>query len=372
MRELLRQDIDWEEVIKLALYHMIMPLVYLELKNNYAHLVPGVVLEQLRQHFADISKYNVHLTGRLINLLTLFEAKGIAAVPFKGPVLAQSLYGNIAFRQFSDLDLLIHKRDVCKTRALLLAEGFKPQFQLTPRQQSKFIKIRNEDQFFRDDGTTVDLHWALIPRYFATQFDLDYLRDRLKSTKLADKEMPTLSTEDMLLFLCIHASKHGWDRLSLIRDVALLIHSDQSIDWSRAIRQAKAQRCERMLFLALYQAKDLFRIELPGEVAESMQQDSALNSLVERIYIRFLSDVDSSPHFFENQLFPLRAMDRSWDKFRYSFDALLTPTPLEWQLISLPRGFSPLYYLIRPMRLIAKHTLASLKYFSGRKYSPSN
>ena len=45
--------------------------------------------------------------------------------------------------------------------------------------------------------------------------------------------------------------------------------------------------------------------------------------------------------------------DRSW----YWIDTMLTPTPLEWEIINLPQWLFPLYYWIRLIRLILKHAL---------------
>ena len=80
-------------------------------------------LDQLRDDFNDNSRRNLFLTRELLNLLTLFETHQIPAIPFKGPVLAASVYGNLALRQFSDLDLIIHKQHVAKARELLVSAG---------------------------------------------------------------------------------------------------------------------------------------------------------------------------------------------------------------------------------------------------------
>jgi len=60
--------------------------------------------------------HNFFLTKELLELLTLFEAHCIPASPYKGPALAIMAYGNLALRQFSDLNILVHKRpDVFST-----------------------------------------------------------------------------------------------------------------------------------------------------------------------------------------------------------------------------------------------------------------
>ena len=45
-----------------------------------------------------------HLSSHRFAALPL---QGIAAIPYKGPVLAAAVYGNLALRTFSDLDILV-------------------------------------------------------------------------------------------------------------------------------------------------------------------------------------------------------------------------------------------------------------------------
>ena len=117
--------------------------------------------------FNDNSRRNLFLTKELLNLLTLFETHQIAAIPFKGPVLAASVYKNLALRQFSDLDLIIHKQHVAKARELLISHGYRPQFDLNDSQETAFVRSYPAQCFERDDGkVVVDLHWTMTSRDF--------------------------------------------------------------------------------------------------------------------------------------------------------------------------------------------------------------
>ena len=49
--------------------------------------------------------------SELLRITHHLAKKEIRAIPYKGPVLAQSAYGDLALRHFSDLDLLISPRD---------------------------------------------------------------------------------------------------------------------------------------------------------------------------------------------------------------------------------------------------------------------
>ncbi len=62
--------------------------------------------------------------GRLVEILRLLEANNITAIPYKGPVLAASVYDNLVLRQAGDLDILVHSRDVSKAKALISSLGF--------------------------------------------------------------------------------------------------------------------------------------------------------------------------------------------------------------------------------------------------------
>jgi len=59
---------------------------------------------------------NVFLTNKLFEILNLFKKNDILALPFKGPVLAESVYGDLSLRQFVDLDILVHNHDAISTK----------------------------------------------------------------------------------------------------------------------------------------------------------------------------------------------------------------------------------------------------------------
>ena len=49
---------------------------------------------------------------------------------FRGPVLAERLYGDITARQFADVDLLVKPHDVQAVGDFLVGDGYRPQFSL--------------------------------------------------------------------------------------------------------------------------------------------------------------------------------------------------------------------------------------------------
>ena len=103
--------------------HGLVSLLYYQLSTICPESVPGALLNRLKTRFQANLAHNLFLTAELLKLLSLFENHGIPAVPFKGPVLASSVYGNLSLREFSDLDILIHREDFNKAKDLLLLAG---------------------------------------------------------------------------------------------------------------------------------------------------------------------------------------------------------------------------------------------------------
>jgi hypothetical protein len=302
---------------------------------------------------------NLALAGELLRLLRLFEAHGIAVVPYKGPVLATVAYGNLSFREFFDLDLLVRKRDVLRAGQLLVSAGYHPAFQLTRAQEALFIKYYKEHHFTHGGGEhAVDLHWALTQRFFAFTLDPDSLWGRLERISLGGSTLATFSPEDLLLILCVHGSKSFWQELYLICDVAEVVRSYRDMDWERVVKRAAALGSRRMLFLGLYLARDLLDADLPEDILGQVRADPPVRALAETIRERLFLEGKEPPRIFaEAQFFPihLRMRERLRDKIRYCARALATTGVDDWRFITLRESFFPLYYAIRIVRLTGKY-----------------
>src|SRR5262249_22989147 len=154
----------------------------------------------------------------------------IPAVPFKGPALAASAYGNLALREFADLDILLLERDVPRARDLLLAWGYGPRVDETDYD----ILVYNESQ-----GIGVELHWKFAQRYHLPP-DPGAFWGRLEGASLCGRPVRAFSAVDLLLILCAHGAKHGWERLAWVCDVARHLAARGDLDWAEALGRARA------------------------------------------------------------------------------------------------------------------------------------
>ncbi len=354
IRTLLRQETDWTHLLQAADWHGLTPLVYWHLSGSAPDAVPKAVMDHLRARFHEIAGRNLFQTAKLLELLDLFAISGIVAIPYKGPALASLAYGNLALREFVDLDFLVRERDVPKAQRILISQGYRPELPLGPSQEAAFREYHYHSTFLNDaDGVIVELHWRVAPRYFAFALDVERLWERLKPMSLVGKEVLTLSPEDWLLILCAHGAKHRWEQLKWICDIAELIRVQEALDWGLVTEQAMSLGVARMLFLGLVLARDLLGAALPGEVVRRARADPVVESLAAQIRAQLFSKPEIPSTLGEMSLFHLRARERFRDRLRYCLRLAVTPTVGDWQFVPLPRPFFPLYYLLRPIRLAA-------------------
>ena len=368
IRELLQQELDWDFLLNSALRHGMMPLVYWHLKSLGAEAMPEVMLDRFRDHFHQNLGHNLQLTAELFQLINLFKAQGIPVITFKGPALAASVYGNLALRQFGDLDILVHEQDVPRAKQVLIAAGYLPKYHLTPVQERHLMRIASEYPFTREDSDIeVELHWALMPTSFYFPMHSNYLWDHLESIPLAGNTVQTLATEDLLIYLCVHGFAHQWERLEWICCIAELLRSKPDLNWKRIMSKAARLTVQPMLLTGLFLAHDLLGAPLPSNLVRKLHASPAVRALDQHVRGRLFARTQSPSGFLEGTLFTLRGRYRFKSKVRALLHLLFSPTQYDLMLISLPISFYPLYFVLRPMRLGSRHALAPIKHFVSSK-----
>ncbi len=357
---LLRSGIDWESFLRAARRHGMMPLLYWHLQSC-ADSVPPAVLTELSNYFRINSERNLLLAQEMIRLLGLLEAHGIPVIVFKGPPLATMAYGNPSLRRSADLDILVHKQDLPRLRVLLNAEGYQPAPSFARTPERALINYGYECLFIRPPvGIQLDVHWRMFPPHLSFALDAAPLWQRVQHLLLGGRRVPTISREDLLLVLCVHGSKHLWERLSWICDIAGLIAGQPPMDWTRILDQAGGQGGSRMLFLGLTLARDLVGSELASNVSSRIQAEPVIATLAAQVRRWLASDIFDLHPLHERAIFYLRLARSLEDKIRFLSEFAMTPTAADLQF--LPSAWTPLpfYRIVRPFRLLTKYDARAL------------
>ena len=268
--DLASEPLNWGLVWELAKAHGVTPLVYQNLATICPKVIPSETHKTFRRHIQANGLLNTLLAKELVSVLDALTAKGVRAIPFKGVTLAQIAYGNLSLRECADLDLIVERSSIPQARQVLWSLGY----QLTTTSETESESDEPFNFFQKKNGIlAVDLQWVMARQHFAFRLDRPAFWTRLKPVLLPSKPILSLCPEDLLILLCVHGSKHGWEQLKWICDVAELVQRRKTLDWSRVLFQAEEWGCRRMVLLGLALARNLFDVKLPSAVIRSIEDD---------------------------------------------------------------------------------------------------
>lgn len=359
VRQLVGGGVDWDRLLRLAGMHQVVTALYHTLAGCCADLVPPAILERLRKASHANSFSNLNQTRELVRLLRLFSQNGVAVLPFKGPVLASAIYGDLGSRQFVDLDVLVDPQDVERVMALLDAEGYHLEMNLSGLREASFRYAEHHYGANRPDiGVRVEIHWAVSPLHVHYGVDPGQLFPVAVPHTLFGTTVRSLPGDELLLLLCVHGSKHFWACLKWVCDIAELLRVRPDLDWKRTLQLARARGCERMLFLGLRLASDLLGAEFPEAVASAVRRDRMVDRLVCDVRRRLFEEGSPDPKLIPDWWFHFAMRERLRDKARSVvgsvYLALFNATAVsrrDREFLPLPDLLFPMYYLIRPVRI---------------------
>ena len=128
IRQLLATSLNWDQILQRADEHGVSPLVYRSLSGLEFSGVPTEAKAALTVSFRRNALRNEFLSQKLALGLRALSGAGVPVIPLKGVTLAESLFGDAAFRVCNDIDILVRPQDVLRARRLLLAQGYTSPF----------------------------------------------------------------------------------------------------------------------------------------------------------------------------------------------------------------------------------------------------
>ena len=353
VRTVLERPIEWESVLRLAEQHGTSSLLYQNL-SHVADAIPSAVLTSLRQRYERNVHKSLFLTRELIRILDCLDAIGVEVIPYKGVVLSEVYYGDMAMRQSGDMDLFVRKRDVARTKSAVRDLGFTPRVPIPEDAEADYIASGYECTFDSPAGKNLlELQWALQPRFYAVDFEMDGLFERAVNVALAGRSVRTPSPEDLLLVLSVHAAKHVWGRLIWLCDIAQ-IPKRENVNWKWVQSQAQELGIERILHITLLLANRLLATAIPAPLENPILADRAAHAFADEIAVAVAAGVTYEEEKVSYFRLMMRLRERKTDRLRFLARLAFTPGPGEWETIRLPKALFPLYRLVRLARLATR------------------
>jgi hypothetical protein len=373
--ELVRGEIDWDFTLRTSIAHGVMPLLYRTLSSRFSDSVPEEVLSQLRDYFRLHAQHNLLVTGELIRLIRLLESHGISVLPYKGPVLSASAYGDISLRVFSDLDILVRKQDIPAAKELLTLQGYRLSNQFTEHGAAAHLESDDQKDFAfvsKDGQVKVELHWQ-VASLVLFPLDAESLWERAEQMPLGGYRVRNLPVEDLLLVLCVHGAKHFFARLEWVCDVAELIRANPSLNWQQVVAQAGKLGTRRAFYSALLLVNEMLDAHLPEDILKDIYSDKEARRLAADMRLSLFQEPDKWSEVFDRGGHRIVLRDRLKDRMRVRLyfyarylRIVLTPNAQDKETMSLPGSLSFLYYLIRPVRLAKSYGPTLIEHIVNR------
>ncbi len=361
LHALLRADVDWSELVRLARGHAVAPVCHENLSRLGRTLVPATVMDQLDRFRLSNARTVLRLTHELGELLDILGNAGIPAIPFKGPVLAADLYGDIALRQFGDLDILVRKSDFWDTIRLLTSRGFVPEAAFSPLQQKFYLRDNCALYLSFPSQRFLDLQWQFAPDFNPVRFDMDDIFRRAVTRNLEGRPVPALPDVENLLYLAFHGSLHAWARLSYLVDMARLIES-RDWSWPELLRKAEQAGMKLMFLVGLGLCSEALAMPLDPLPKQEIERSRSIRRQRESALARLARNRGAQPGTLRTTVIRLTLLDSLAGQLSYAVRRAVVPSPADWAFASIPDRWYPLYYAVRPVRLslVALRTLVRL------------
>lgn len=314
-------------------------------------------LEALRQQDIANAHRTLWLTLELLNIHRHLQARGLEVLPYKGPVLAETLYGNAALRQFSDLDLLIRSDDLPTIKEALADLGYEPGLRLAQAAERDYLKSGYEYTFDGARGRNLlEIKWQILPRFYAIGFDVNDFFERAVVVTIEGQKLRTLCDQDLMLVLCVHAAKHAWKQISWLCDIVQLARS-RALDWLALEARAESLGITRIVAVTFLLAHKLLGAALPAQLGIDIEKAGA-EVLAMRIVRLIVGEEEFDPESMAYFRLMMELRERRRDRFSFWWRLLFTPGAGEWSAVRLPGALFPLYRMVRICRLAGRLILA--------------
>jgi len=264
---------DWESLVNRALRFKVRGLFYREIKsrNFPTELVPVDVKNRLRAAYRNLATRNTSLFFDAAKVIKSLAENQLPVIALKGLALAKNIYGDIALRPMSDIDLLLKEEDLVKAGRILLTLGYKQDF---PAWESMLKTYHHLPFFTNKSGTIIELHWNIVTPDSFVKVDLDGLWARACLIKVDNIEVRAFSAEDLFLHLCIHACFHlqtGIDLIPFCDLAGLLKTSAAKIDWQIVIARASRWGAQKCVYLMLLLVRELLGAAPPDKIMSAIK-----------------------------------------------------------------------------------------------------
>lgn len=347
--------LDWERIVQAAHWHEVAPTLGQPATDSLPEGTPDWVQEILNDAHAANAR-RVRLLGeQLVAVVVRLRVSGVDSLPFRGPLLAAQFYPDVWSRSCENLDLLIPSDRLRAAGEALSREGYRFAPGTETMGEVAQWHVEHTARFCHPkSGQKVCLHAQIVPRRYAYRLDFSRLWQRARTQSLPAGRVASLSPEDWLLILSLHAIKNGfWPRLKLACDLARVIVNREGMDWDYVRAECRRLSCERVVLLGLALTNGLLGVELPPDWNRDLQHDPVVARIAARVRERLARGETGFPTLWDATRTHAALRRYLPEKLRYALAVVTTPSERDFLFLGRPVSV-PGSYAVRGVKLAGK------------------
>ena len=357
IRVLAQQPLRWPHLLKIVHHHQVASLVSRNLEACAAGFVPQEPLSALRSSAVQNAHTCFQGISELVRLLRLFREQHVELRVLKGAPLAVEAFGDATLRGIGDIDLLVREMDITRADEILCAEGyfrFERESWLTPRRMRSYLAHQKDFTYENPgSGMAIDLHWRLF-RNRCLPFNAGLEDAGLAWLQIGPEPVPTLPSESLFLYLCVHGALDGWLRLKWLADIAALLRKMSPEQLGAIARAAITRQVLPEFSAAILLCQQMLGFDqVPPECLDPEEPAVArILCLANRLLASNdhcpVRDRISSTTWFLNEFLLHSSL-----RYRAELIERSLFRPRVWQKLSLPDALFPLYAFLSPPEWLA-------------------
>lgn len=347
--------VDWAEFAELAVRHKVRPMAAVVLREAGHPPLPAALTRAFNEAEADWVGRSMRQCLLLAEIQRAAARHGLRVIVLKGVALSARLYGDPFIREAFDVDLLVHPHDAAAAARVLTSLGFSSLDggpRLTDRQEAILARYHHDRRFAHAaSGVVVELHHALDRNHGLIATNFDRLWAGRAVVTFAGGDVAVLGTDDLVRYLCIHASRHAWERLKWLGDLAALYQRMTAGELQALMDLAAQSGAGHVFASSLLLVARLTPAALPPPVLAAAAADAKARRLADMATRLALTKLDHLwiVRWTAYRLFIAR------DFAALAFEAAaLFHREEDWRRWRLPDALIPLYYLMRPVTYIGR------------------
>jgi len=205
--------INFDLFMQLLKRHRLIPTLYKFISAN-PNILPNDINKKINLLQQRITKRSLSQLSELIKIRNHFDKLNIAWFTLKGPILAQQLYGNIAYRDYRDIDIFIEEEKLLFTLDVLLKHDYDTKNKLLAKD---LVKVNHNIELINTKTKNkIELHWKLFANEYLFSFE-DV--NKIKENYLFDNNaIPTVNIPSHYGYIFIHSALHQWNEIQWLLD----------------------------------------------------------------------------------------------------------------------------------------------------------